>query len=211
MPRALAKCLHSNFIGKCGFCPEKFFKEKHWVEGWALDAYTKRNGRSENGELVNVVKYRLHNQPIEASVKAEILLLRLLEFLVKIYPIAYRPFDTLVHPPSNTKREFHLTHFIADRLAGPNMNNRSSEIVKSKPHVTVKTMSGKERVKTLYKSMQVIPNKALPKPKGILIIDDVLGTGNTAKETCRALQECWPNAPRYYVSLTYLLDWDNGQ
>lgn len=211
MPRALAKCLHGNFIGKCGFCPERFFKEKHWVEGWALDAYTKRNGRSENGELVNVVKYRLHNQPIEASVKAEILLLRLLEFLVKIYPIAYRPFDTLVHPPSNTKREFHLTHFIADRLAGPNMINRSSEIVKSKPHVTVKTMSGKERVKTLYKSMQVIPNKALPKPKGILIIDDVLGTGNTAKETCRALQECWPNAPRYYVSLTYLLDWDNGQ
>jgi predicted amidophosphoribosyltransferase len=211
MPRALAKCLHGNFIGKCGFCPERFFKEKHWVEGWALDAYTKRNGRSENGELVNVVKYCLHNQPIEASVKAEILLLRLLEFLVKIYPIAYRPFDTLVHPPSNTKREFHLTHFIADRLAGPNMINRSSEIVKSKPHVTVKTMSGKERVKTLHKSMQVIPNQALPKPKGILIIDDVLGTGNTAKETCRALQECWPNAPRYYVSLTYLLDWDNGQ
>lgn len=211
MPRAVTKCLHDNFIGKCGFCPERFFKEKHWVEGWALDAYTKRNGRSENGELVNMVKYRLHNQPIEASEKAEILLSHLREFLVKIYPIAYRPFDTLVHPPSNTKREFHLTHFIADRLAGPNMNNRSSEIVKSKPHVTVKTMSGKERVKTLYKSMQVIPNKALPKPKGILIIDDVLGTGNTAKETCRALQECWPNAPRYYVSLTYLLDWDNGQ
>jgi predicted amidophosphoribosyltransferase len=211
MPRAVTKCLHDNFIGKCGFCPERFFKEKHWVEGWALDAYTKRNGRSENGELVNMVKYRLHNQPIEASEKAEILLSHLREFLVKIYPIAYRPFDTLVHPPSNTKREFHLTHFIADRLAGPNMNNRSSEIVKSKPHVTVKTMSGKERVKTLYKSMQVIPNKALPKPKGILIIDDVLGTGNTAKETCRALQECWPNAPRYYVSLTYLLDWDNGK
>lgn len=63
----------------------------------------------------------------------------------------------MVHPPSNTKRGFHLTHFIADRLAGPNMINRSSDIVKSKPHVTVKTMSSKERVKTLYKSIHVIP------------------------------------------------------
>ena len=208
MPRAVLKCLHGNLLGKCKICPEKFFEEKYWVEGWALDAYTKRNGRSENGELVNVVKYRLHNQPIEAAQKAEILLTCLREFLLKVYPITYRPFDTLMHPPSNTKREFHLTHFIADQLAGNNMINRSSEIVKSKPHITVKTMSGKERAQTLHKSMQVIPNQALPNPNGILIIDDVLGTGNTAKETCRALQECWPDTPRYYVSLTYLLDWD---
>ena len=44
------------------------------------------------------------------------------------------------------------------------------------------------------------------KPKGILIIDDVLETGSTAKELCRALNVAWPGIPRYYVALTYLMD-----
>jgi predicted amidophosphoribosyltransferase len=54
--------------------------------------------------------------------------------------------------------------------------------------------------------MKVEPDTFKLKPKGILIIDDVLETGSTAKELCRALEVAWPKVPRYYVALTYLMD-----
>jgi predicted amidophosphoribosyltransferase len=206
MTPIFARCPHRNLVGSCSKCPEKFFQEKYWIHGWALDAYTRPSGRTQIGELINIIKYRLHNDPDLASVQAEILLEIVKKFLVKVYPISSRPFDCLIHPPSNTKRKFHLTDFLVNKLSTPKISNRSGEIVKVKNYETVKTMSGKERVKTVPGSMQLIPSLALPKPRGILILDDVLDTGNTAREVCRALNVVWPNTPRYYMALTYLLD-----
>jgi adenine/guanine phosphoribosyltransferase-like PRPP-binding protein len=54
--------------------------------------------------------------------------------------------------------------------------------------------------------MKLVPDLSKAKPKGILIIDDVLETGSTAKELCRAVNDAWPGVPRYYVALTYLMD-----
>ena len=34
------KCAHRKNIGRCDDCRERFFGEKYWLDGWALDAYT---------------------------------------------------------------------------------------------------------------------------------------------------------------------------
>jgi predicted amidophosphoribosyltransferase len=211
MTRHPIRCNHGKFVGRCEQCTVRFFQEEYWVDGWALDAYTNRNGKTLYGELINISKYQLKNDPLLAAAKALPLLVGLKGFLTKMYPVAYRPFDCLVYPPSNQDRKFQLTQFIGDGLATSKILNRSREITKIHPHSTVKTMSGKERFVTLPHTMNVVPDASRAKPKGILVFDDVLETGNTAKEVCRALEEAWPGVPRYYVALTYLMDWKGGK
>jgi predicted amidophosphoribosyltransferase len=201
-------CTHRKIVGRCEKCTVRFFQEKYWVDGWALDAYTNQSGKTTYGNLINISKYQLKNDPIQASEKALPLLKDLMVFLAKMYPLAQRPFDCLIYPPSNEERKFQLTKFLGDGLATPKIPNRSDELLKIAPHSTVKTMSGKQRFVTLPNTMIVNPDPTRPKPKGILVIDDVLETGNTAKEVCRALEEAWPRIPRYYVALTYLMDWN---
>jgi predicted amidophosphoribosyltransferase len=203
------RCPHGKLIGRGEICTEKFFEENHWVHGWALDAYTNRLGKTPYGELINAIKYRLQNDPELAVEKAELLLSDLKKFLVNLYPIQYRPFDCILYPPSNTERNFQLMEYLANKLASETVPNRSSEIIKIKRHSTVKSVSGKERTATLINSMKLVPDLSKAKPKGILIIDDVLETGSTAKELCRAVNDAWPGVPRYYVALTYLMDWKN--
>ena len=199
-------CPHRNFVGFCNQCNEKYFREKHWVDGWALDAYTKSTGTTRYGNLIHEIKYRLHNQPDEAEQKAEILFKELRSFLIKMYPARYLPFNCIIYPPSNSERKFHLNHFLASKLETNEISDRSSEIVKIKPHSTVKATSPKNRPTTLLNTMKVEPNMAKAIPRGILILDDVLDTGATVRELCRALEVAWPKVPRYYVAITYLLD-----
>ena len=200
------KCTHRKNIGRCNDCKERFFGEKYWIDGWALDAYTNENGKTTYGELIHNIKYRLQNEPDLAAKKAEPLLIELKKFLIKMYPSRFQPFDCIICPPSNTQRIFHLTEYLANKLISTTMANRSSEIIKIKQHSTVKAISVKERDATLRNTMKVEPDTLKLKPKGILIIDDVLETGSTAKELCRALDAAWPGVPRSYVALTYLMD-----
>lgn len=131
-------CLHRNYIGFCNSCNEKYFAEDYWNEGWGLDAYTKSSGTTIYGNLIHEIKYRLHNEPDLATKKAELLLGVLRDFLVKMYPIRYRPFDCMVYPPSNSERKFHLNRYLANSLESSQVQNRSSEIIKIKQHSTVK-------------------------------------------------------------------------
>jgi predicted amidophosphoribosyltransferase len=199
-------CPHRNYVGFCNSCNEKYFAEDYWNEGWGLDAYTKSNGTTVYGNLIHEIKYRLHNDPDLASKKAEFLLGDLRDFLVKMYPISYRPFNCMVYPPSNSERKFHLNHYLVKSLESSQILNRSSEIIKIKQHSSVKATIPKERPAILLNTMRVEIDKSKRSPRGILIIDDVLDTGATAKELCRALEVAFPKIPRYYVSITYLLD-----
>jgi hypothetical protein len=210
MGRNQVRCQHGNLLGKCDLCTIKFFKESYWVDGWALDAYTNREGKTVNGALINSVKYHLAEYPLAAEEKAKVLLETLKDFLVKVYPNTSRPFDCLICPPSNTQRKFQLMEYIGDELSNAKILNRSNELIKVSIHPTVKAMSGKERFDRLPHTMKLTPSEDLPRPKGILIIDDVLGTGNTAKETCRALDAAWPGVPKFFVALTYLMDWSRA-
>jgi len=198
-------CPHKEILGQCKRCPVKYFHEKYWTHGWALDAYTNLKGKTRLGTLVHTIKYRIQNDPEAARVKSQLLLDTLKEFLVNTYPMRRRPFDCLVHPPSNTEREFQLMDFLCTQLSYPNMQDRSKQLINVSSHETVKAMSGQERFATLPNTMKFITDSRQVRPSGVLILDDVLGTGNTAKEVCRALEVEWPGVPRYYVSLTYLM------
>jgi hypothetical protein len=185
----------------------KKFLEENWVEGWGLSYYKNQDGYSKLGLMVYNTKYNFHGRSLEErELTAEHLRAVVKDFIAQKYPLDTRPFDTVITPPGNLEKPFDLTKFIAARLTSGGIRDISSYVAKTRSIPVMKNLPVRERRAAIKDAFELM---GLPKewrPKGFLILDDILDTGATAGEICNLLEKKFPGVPRYYLAITYLGD-----
>jgi hypothetical protein len=182
------------------------FPDPSFKEGWAITHYSTDGNFSEVANRIYVCKYNKGGYSIQDRKSAgDRLLIIAKEFISFKWPRADRPFDAVVTPPQNLAKEFNLTAHIAENLKAGNIDNLSDFLKKSRDIKPLKNISLElERVKEIDKGLKFEYPPMLGIPQGILILDDILGTGTTAREVSRAIRENLPGVPQYYLALTYI-------
>ena len=182
------------------------YSEPSFKEGWAITHYSINGNFSEIANRIYVCKYNKGGYSIQDRKTAGDKILRITkEFISMKWPREDRPFDAVVTPPQNLEKEFNLTTHIAENLKAGKINNLSSFLKKSREIKPLKNISLEvERVKEIDNGLRFEYPPMLGIPQGILVLDDILGTGTTAREVSRAIRENLPDIPQYYLALTYI-------
>ncbi len=182
------------------------YPEPSFKEGWAITHYSIDGNFSEIANRIYVCKYNKGGYSIhDRNAAGEKLLKITKEFISLKWPRPDRPFDAVVTPPQNMEKEFNLTTYIAENLKAGKIDNLSGFLKKKREIKPLKNISLElERVKEIDKGLKFEYPPMLGIPQGILVLDDILGTGTTAREVSRAIRENLPDVPQYYLALTYI-------
>ncbi len=182
------------------------FLETSFMDGWAITHYSLDGKFSEIANQIYVCKYNKGGYSIEDRKAAGDKLLKIVKEFISInWPRVDRPFDAVVTPPQNLEKEFNVTSHIAENLNAGRINNLSSFLKKHREIKPLKNISlESERLKEIEKGLKFEYPPMLGIPQGILVLDDILGTGTTAREASRAVRENLPEVPQYYLALTYI-------
>jgi predicted amidophosphoribosyltransferase len=168
-----------------------------FVEAWAICNYSNFSSR------IHTCKYGGYEQA-DREAAGKFLLGEVKDFIHKKWPQESRPFDWIVTPPQNLAREFNLTEYISSNLIAGNIRSATGFISKNREVRSMKNVSAEERAKEIAGAYSFNFPSSYQIPKGILVFDDVLGTGGTASEVARTLNQALPGIPLYYLAITYI-------
>jgi hypothetical protein len=176
-----------------------------WQQGWAISHYSLNGVSTPISNQIYVCKYYAGGYTMADRVGAGEKLLRLTKLFISTYwPTETRPFDAVVVPPQNFDKEFNLTTYIAARLTSGGIWDYSNCLSKTREINSMKNVALERRSSEMDKALKFEIGEEIRRPKGILVFDDILGTGSTAKEVSRAIKAALPQMPLYYLSLTYI-------
>ena len=178
-----------------------------WLEGWACSKYSAESFvKTPLGTLVKRVKYE--RDPSYSDLKrtedAKKISNKVIDLIKWLYDENNLPFDICINPPSHQDKPLDLAQFIAKSLSGGSIKYADRVLVERMELSAVKNMPKYERsIQLLDNFVFDCPEEFYPK-KGFLIVDDVFQTGSTLKGICRAINQAFPNMPRYVITATYI-------
>lgn len=185
-----------------------------FIEGWALGKYTKKvppYPHLKYGQLVHDYKYVAPRLDEVSGLKMRTVTMQeinqAVEYFIKGYfPKTFEFFNTVVPLPSSTGMKFTIQQDIAKSLNTFGFRHISKAIlVKQKGIEAAKNLDGfQNRLKSSGAKLGLGDIEDLIDSKGILLIDDVYGTGATLRTAAQLLNKAIPHVPKYFLTVAYL-------
>ena len=185
-----------------------------FIEGWALGKYTKKVPPFQHlkyGQLVHDYKYVAPTLDDVSAIRMRTSTMKeinqAIEYFMKGYfRNTFAFFNTVVPLPSSTGKKFTIQQEIALSLNKVGFRNVSSAIlVKEKGIEATKNINGfQKRLKSSRAKLELGETGDLIVANGILLIDDVYGTGATLRTAVQLLNKAVPLIPKYFLTVAYL-------
>ena len=120
-------------------------------------------------------------------------------------------FDVVIAPPPNRATGTSLVPMVADVVVNNGIAIRAHTLQKVGQVPVVKSLNTEDRPLALGGKYVCGSDLRQLQVKRALIIDDVLDSGSTITEACRALKQAFPDAALYAIAMTYLRPPNEGR
>jgi len=198
------KCTHSKTFGEClnMSCPKKL-RAQGWDEGWSLTMY------SDN----RVYKCKYGKFPLNERLEAAGEIYAMLKnFIDNYFGRNTAPFDVCITPVSHVKKDFELTHYLAEKLQRIGISNQSDALTEKIKLSPMKSIgSEKERRNALDGNFLFNTNSLIENSRGFLLLDDVFDTGSTLSAIAKLIRSRYPEKPMYVIAVSRLHSWDETE
>lgn len=183
---------------------------QYWKMAIALDWYSHwdkirfKYQKTEFGQAIHEYKY-YRNVSIERRQTIVKMCVDEIERVLQLnLALEKSTFNSCIAAMPNSKNLYSLPVEIATNLSERFkwIRDDSRFLIKNRNLEKLMNIRRDKRPEYISGAYSINKNYQAPIPKGILLLDDVYETGSTMRETCKTLDQVFPNVPRYVLAIT---------